>query len=250
MATRYTSSGYSTPSGISSRDDVRAIQQQLGVKADGIWGPQTQAAYDNQQRQNQISELQSMIRGMGGGVSVPSVNMAALRADYEAALRPAYEGYMDSRRRQTQINRAEIDADAASRGMTGSTWTTDAKSRQVDAEASDIAGYEAQYAGALANAVNSAAAQQQALGLQAAQMGMAARQQQVEALMQLMQMQNSMTLQPVYRSSGSPKLPPYESAVAKALNNKAVADNYRSGVRNTYVLDKNGKKVATVSNRR
>ena len=214
MATKYTSSGYSTPSGISSRDDVKAIQQQLGVKADGIWGPQTQAAYD---RQNQISELQSMIRGMGGGVSVPSVNMAALRADYEAALRPAYEGYMDSRRRQTQINRAEIDADAASRGMTGSTWTTDAKSRQVDAEASDIAGYEAQYAGTLAGAVNSAAAQQQALGLQAAQIGMAGRQQQVEALMQLMQMQHSMTPTTVSRSSGS-KTPTLTQMIEQAMS--------------------------------
>jgi len=38
--------GYTAPSSVKSRDDVRALQRQLGVKADGLWGKNTQAAYE------------------------------------------------------------------------------------------------------------------------------------------------------------------------------------------------------------
>lgn len=40
--------GYTPPAGIKSTEDVKREQRRLGVKADGIWGPNTQAAYDKQ----------------------------------------------------------------------------------------------------------------------------------------------------------------------------------------------------------
>ena len=43
----YYLSGYSTPDGVESREDVKQYQRMLGVTADGIWGPVTQAAYRN-----------------------------------------------------------------------------------------------------------------------------------------------------------------------------------------------------------
>lgn len=39
-------SGYTLPTGIMSKNDVKSMQKSLGVTADGIWGPKTQAAYD------------------------------------------------------------------------------------------------------------------------------------------------------------------------------------------------------------
>lgn len=41
--------GYTPPATVTNRDQVRQLQQQLGVKADGIWGPNTQAAYGKSQ---------------------------------------------------------------------------------------------------------------------------------------------------------------------------------------------------------
>ena len=40
--------GYTPPAGIKSTEDVKRKQKELGVKVDGIWGPNTQAAYDKQ----------------------------------------------------------------------------------------------------------------------------------------------------------------------------------------------------------
>ena len=42
----YYVSGYSTPPGVESREAVKEYQRTLGVTADGIWGPVTQAAYE------------------------------------------------------------------------------------------------------------------------------------------------------------------------------------------------------------
>jgi|GEM_PF-5875522 len=42
----YVLSGFKTPTGIDSSEKVVDTQRKLGVEADGIWGPKTQAAYD------------------------------------------------------------------------------------------------------------------------------------------------------------------------------------------------------------
>ena len=44
----YYQSGYMPPAGIRNASDVKRKQKELGVKVDGIWGPETQAAYIRQ----------------------------------------------------------------------------------------------------------------------------------------------------------------------------------------------------------
>lgn len=72
-------------------------------------------------------------------------SQAELANQIAAYLRPYTENAINSRKQQTIQNRAAIDVDAASRGMTPSTWVTDAKLRQAQAEAADITNLENQY---------------------------------------------------------------------------------------------------------
>ena len=46
MAKKYVLDGYTTPPGVTDSESVAKMQQMLGVKADGVWGPQTQRAYN------------------------------------------------------------------------------------------------------------------------------------------------------------------------------------------------------------
>jgi len=71
-----------------------------------------------------------------------------------AWLRPGYDQAISNRTAQTQRYRAEIDADAIARGMGSSTYVTDVKNRQRNAEASDIASLESDYGATLAKYVS------------------------------------------------------------------------------------------------
>ncbi|MEA4970635.1 MAG: hypothetical protein VB051_08925 [Candidatus Pelethousia sp.] len=68
---KYYVNGYTAPTGINSKEEVKRVQASLGVKQDGIWGPQTQAAWNAQSQ---------------GGISVPkpapAVEPAIPRPDY------------------------------------------------------------------------------------------------------------------------------------------------------------------------
>lgn len=143
----YYVSGYAPPAGVTNKDQVKELQRQLGVKADGVWGPKTQAAYGSmnssavpQGYSALVKELQSMFQ------PTPISYGGASRAELEAGLRPSYDIAMRNRQAQTATNKANIDADAAARGMGTSTWVTDVKNRQQNAEASDVAMLEADYA--------------------------------------------------------------------------------------------------------
>ena len=72
-----------------------------------------------------------------------------------AALRPYYDAAAQERQTTALKNRAELDADAYSRGMGSSTWLSDKKSRESQAAASDIAGIYSQYGAALSEGVSS-----------------------------------------------------------------------------------------------
>lgn len=165
--------GYTLPAGITNNAQVKALQQQLNanganLKVDGIYGPLTQAAY---------------LASTGGSVATPSAvqtfadpsfnsyynsikasltphtvsytmpDLATLSNQISAYLRPSYDQAIAARQEQTVQNRADIDADAASRGMGRSSWVTDVKARESKAEASDIANLESNYGAALAQAV-------------------------------------------------------------------------------------------------
>jgi hypothetical protein len=77
----------------------------------------------------------------------------SLASQISAYLRPYVDKSIADRKSTTTANRAGIDIDAASRGMGASTWVTDAKQRETNAEASDIAGLESDYAANLAEQV-------------------------------------------------------------------------------------------------
>lgn len=221
----YVLSGYTTPNGVDSKDAVKAMQKQLGVTADGIWGPKTQAAYEASASSNKLwgegtpySDIWSVppqgatnVNGGAAGLSgyttydrngnatgtykggvldpdssipsssryssgssggsggddftslynqalaqygaLPTTDKAAIRADIEAQLRPSYDLAITGRKKATDTNRAEIDVDAASRGMGASTWISDAKTRQMDSEADDISSMESNYLATLSKSI-------------------------------------------------------------------------------------------------
>ena len=68
-------------------------------------------------------------------------------------LRPGYDKAIANRQEQTQANKANLDADAIARGMGASTYVTDVKNRQQNAEARDIATLESNYGSTLAERV-------------------------------------------------------------------------------------------------
>lgn len=86
-------------------------------------------------------------------ISTPEQSVDSIAEQVKSYLQPQYESSVRQRREQTKQNQAAIDVDAASRGMAPSTWVTDSKSRQLSAEASDIANMSGNYASTLAQQV-------------------------------------------------------------------------------------------------
>ena len=78
---------------------------------------------------------------------------ATLKANIEAALKPLYEQSKQQLEEQRIARNADIDVDAASRGMGNSTWVTDAKLRQLRSNASALASLDANYNSQLYNAL-------------------------------------------------------------------------------------------------
>lgn len=146
---KYYVSGYSTPDDVNSRDDVKRYQKMLGVTVDGIWGKNTQAAYE---------------KYMGGSKSGSTASSdgfdwesAAQRisTQLEKILRPAVDEAIQNRKKAAETNRAELDADAAARGMEGSTFVSSMKERENSYTEEDIASLEASYQSNLASTLYS-----------------------------------------------------------------------------------------------
>ncbi len=104
---KYYTSGYTPPQGVTSADQVKAIQQQLtqagynigNTGADGIWGKNTQAAYDSYLGGNSMWSNPAGVSGgsMFSGYSMPSLPSYDIGAaydksaeQYKAALDAAY----------------------------------------------------------------------------------------------------------------------------------------------------------------
>ena len=85
--------------------------------------------------------------------SMPTQTDAQLKNYLTKLLRPGYDQAIQQRQMQTGQANAAIDADAASRGMGSSTWVTDAKARQMNSQAADIAGLNQNYNSALYDAL-------------------------------------------------------------------------------------------------
>ncbi len=164
--------GYTTPDGVNSRADVREWQNRLGVKADGIWGPNTQAAYERYANANSMSKFQEYYDTIMGALNVPSISVsvpskAELKEDISGYLRPSVDLAISKRRAAGETAKAELDADAVSRGMGASTYVSSMKEREDDDVQSDISIMEAQYTATLAERIAAALEKYQSMSLQA-----------------------------------------------------------------------------------
>lgn len=177
----YKLQGYETPEGIDSREKVRQYQRTLGVAADGIWGPKTQAAYEKYtgtaaaadpyiDNMDAFSKYYDYILGKLSvpGISVNTPSRAQLEADYSTALRPGVDLAINTRRRNGEAAKAEMDADAASRGMDASTYVSSMKEREGDDVEDDVSMMEAQYTATLAERIADALQYYSSLEMQAA----------------------------------------------------------------------------------
>lgn len=152
--------GYLPPEFIKNEDDVKYYQRALGVKVDGIWGRRTQAAYDNWLSANSNNSGNGN-SGKQSGYSWPKelpdsaedweIMSGYIREYLERSMRPMADAAIEAREKAAHANNAETDADAAARGMLGSTFVSSVKSRENSSAQTDIAGIEASYMSAVAD---------------------------------------------------------------------------------------------------
>lgn len=212
----YFVSGYTPPSGVTNNEQVKALQKQLGVAADGVWGPKTQAAYEKSNGvtastvptgfSNALKDSLSMIQSYTPSISYTPTSEATLRSNISSYLRPAVDQAIVNRQRQTTANKANIDADAAARGMDASSWVTDVKNRQQNAEASDIGAMESNYGATLSQQLAQALAQEKQNQLAAQQYNASAQQ---SALTNALSLAQTLYGQSLAQSTGRPKSDPY-----------------------------------------
>ena len=179
---QYYQAGYTPPAGVNSATGVKEYQRMLGVDIDGIWGPKTQAAYDQYLAgQNTQSSASSSWRwgapgsqdaaGQGGTdlfnryyqtilgqLQVPTINLNipsadAVRQQWQDALQPSLDAAISRRQSASQSIRAELDADAVSRGMGSSTYVSSLKERESAEAQEDIDELQAQYGATLAERI-------------------------------------------------------------------------------------------------
>lgn len=157
---------YTAPEGITTPERIKEMQQQLNgagasLTVDGVWGEQTQAAYDtygaslgssstnsttgNSTPKFPNAEFEQIYTTLSG--NYPTTEQ--LQADIEAALRPQYDKALADMEKQRIQNNAAIDVDAASRGMGNSTWVTDAKMQQLKNKNEYTVDLESDYAAQL-----------------------------------------------------------------------------------------------------
>lgn len=99
----------------------------------------------------QYNSIISTLANYSGGSNLPG--LSDIYAQLEALLRPALENAIADRQEYGESAMAELDADAYSRGMGGSTYLSGMKLREYDSIARDIARLESDYNAELAQYV-------------------------------------------------------------------------------------------------
>lgn len=94
------------------------------------------------------NRLIAALRSYGINMELPTLE--ELYDQLAAFLRPSVDSAIAGRHRQGETTLAELDADAYSRGMGGSSYLSGMKQREYDAAASDIAAMETNYNATLA----------------------------------------------------------------------------------------------------
>lgn len=111
------------------------------------------------------NQILGMMQVPSISVSVPS--RASLEADFSASMRPNVDLAIGNRRSAGERTKAELDADAAARGMGGSTFLSSMKEREGDDVETDVATLEAQYSASLAERIQDAMMEYQQMSMQA-----------------------------------------------------------------------------------
>ena len=111
------------------------------------------------------NQILGMMQVPSISVSVPS--RARLEADFSASMRPNVDLAIGNRRSAGERTKAELDADAAARGMGGSTFLSSMKEREGDDVETDVATLEAQYSASLAERIQDAMMEYQQMSMQA-----------------------------------------------------------------------------------
>lgn len=203
---KYYSAGYTPPAGVGSATSVKEYQRMLGVAVDGIWGPNTQAAYDRYlagQQSNPSTTggkwdapstgtdlFNSYYQTILNQIGVPSMTVdvpsaEAVKEQWQAALRPSVEAAISRRQNASQSVQAEMDADAVSRGMGSSSYVSSVKQRESAGAQEDIGEMEAQYGATLAERIAASLQSYEQMRLSAQQYNLQAQQSARQAALGL-----------------------------------------------------------------
>ena len=122
-----------------------------------------------------LDQLQNTLTSKTETITYDPMSPSVLKSALAKALRPGYDKAIETRNKSAATNRAQIDADAAARGIGASTWVTDVKNRQNNAAAADIANLEGDYQSKLYESLLSRLADQESKKLTVDQANMAAK---------------------------------------------------------------------------
>lgn len=111
-------------------------------------GEGSNSGYESGSFEDYYNSLIETLQHYGASLDLPSLD--SIYAQLEAFLRPATDAAIEDRQEYGETVLAELDADAYSRGMGGSTYLSSMKAREYDAIARDIARLESSYNAELA----------------------------------------------------------------------------------------------------
>lgn len=112
----YRLTGYTTPEGVDSREKVRQWQSYLGVKTDGVWGPKTQAAYEEATRSK--TPAQDALSGYNTVWNIPPDVLAAANRERDAA--SPMRAYMSAMNELNSSYEASVNAAFGASGQASS----------------------------------------------------------------------------------------------------------------------------------
>ncbi|MBR6428255.1 MAG: hypothetical protein IKS43_01180 [Clostridia bacterium] len=144
--------GYSAPKPMSA-DGYSAPKS--GVPADAGGAPKAGAATNTSGSSGgsnpDFAEFYTRLAGKLRSYGVTSIpSYSELYTLFSGFLRPAIDAAIAGRRYRAGVNSAELDADAYSRGMGGSSYLSSVKQRESSAAESDIAALEGKYSASMA----------------------------------------------------------------------------------------------------
>lgn len=147
--------------------DVSVPEAPTGYDQRSVYEVDPTLAYDAD------PDFQRFYKQILEGMSPETIDYKAPTAEEIAAqiseyLRPAVDQQIRNRQLATGRQRAQTDADAASRGILASTWVTDIKNRLMQNESADIAAAESDYRSQLLQGVYNRQAQEADRALQIA----------------------------------------------------------------------------------